>query len=115
MYNANTAERQRERQKGLPRQIFELDEVAEERSSQGDSVSPSSLVRFRVLEQQFLWAMMHESTNVVWTGVPHLATCWWTFPGRGGAICLTTEQTGLAVISAECCRFPPLSPPPPPR
>lgn len=39
MYNANTAERQRDRQKGLPRQVFELDEVAEERSSQGDSVS----------------------------------------------------------------------------
>uniref|UniRef100_A0A670KJP4 Dedicator of cytokinesis 6 n=1 Tax=Podarcis muralis TaxID=64176 RepID=A0A670KJP4_PODMU len=37
MYNAITAERQRERQKGLPRQVFELDEVAEERSSQGDS------------------------------------------------------------------------------
>ncbi|KAJ6657732.1 hypothetical protein lerEdw1_002233 [Lerista edwardsae] len=36
-YNANTAERQRDRQKGLPRQVFELDEVAEERSSQGDS------------------------------------------------------------------------------
>uniref|UniRef100_A0A670KHJ3 Dedicator of cytokinesis 6 n=1 Tax=Podarcis muralis TaxID=64176 RepID=A0A670KHJ3_PODMU len=32
MYNAITAERQRERQKGLPRQVFELDEVAEERS-----------------------------------------------------------------------------------
>ncbi|XP_053147840.1 dedicator of cytokinesis protein 6 isoform X4 [Hemicordylus capensis] len=36
MYNANTAERQRDRQKGLPKQVFELDEVAEERSSQGD-------------------------------------------------------------------------------
>ncbi|XP_060619527.2 dedicator of cytokinesis protein 6 isoform X1 [Anolis sagrei] len=37
MYNAITPEKQRERQKGLPRQVFELDEVAEERNSQGDA------------------------------------------------------------------------------
>ncbi|KAG8130061.1 hypothetical protein E2320_016756, partial [Naja naja] len=37
MYNAITAERQRERQKGLSRQVFELDEVVEERSNQGDT------------------------------------------------------------------------------
>ncbi|XP_044278226.1 dedicator of cytokinesis protein 6 [Varanus komodoensis] len=36
MYNGITAERQRDRQKGLSSQVFELDEVAEERSSQGD-------------------------------------------------------------------------------
>ncbi|XP_030401659.1 dedicator of cytokinesis protein 6 isoform X3 [Gopherus evgoodei] len=30
MYSPNTAERQRQRRKGLPRQVFELDEVAEE-------------------------------------------------------------------------------------
>uniref|UniRef100_A0A8D2LH06 Dedicator of cytokinesis 6 n=1 Tax=Varanus komodoensis TaxID=61221 RepID=A0A8D2LH06_VARKO len=39
MYNGITAERQRDRQKGLSSQVFELDEVAEERSSQGDLVS----------------------------------------------------------------------------
>ncbi|XP_072847710.2 dedicator of cytokinesis protein 6 isoform X6 [Pogona vitticeps] len=37
MYNPITTERQRERQKGQPRQVFELDEVAEERSNQADS------------------------------------------------------------------------------
>uniref|UniRef100_A0A670ZX73 Dedicator of cytokinesis 6 n=1 Tax=Pseudonaja textilis TaxID=8673 RepID=A0A670ZX73_PSETE len=37
MYNAITAERQRERQKGLSRQVFELDEVVEEKSNQGDT------------------------------------------------------------------------------
>ncbi|XP_062827498.1 dedicator of cytokinesis protein 6 isoform X1 [Anolis carolinensis] len=37
MYNAITTEKQRDRQKGLPRQVFELDEVAEERNSQGDA------------------------------------------------------------------------------
>ncbi|KAH0628616.1 hypothetical protein JD844_009975 [Phrynosoma platyrhinos] len=37
MYNAITTEKQRDRQKGLPRQVFELDDVAEDRSSQGDS------------------------------------------------------------------------------
>ncbi|KAJ7316681.1 hypothetical protein JRQ81_002843, partial [Phrynocephalus forsythii] len=36
-YNPVTAERQRDRQKGLARQIFELDEAAEERSNQAES------------------------------------------------------------------------------
>nr|XP_020647371.1 dedicator of cytokinesis protein 6 isoform X6 [Pogona vitticeps] len=37
MYNPITTERQRDRQKGQPRQVFELDEVAEERNNQADS------------------------------------------------------------------------------
>lgn len=39
MYNAMIAERQRERQKGLSKQVFELDEVVEERINQGGTVS----------------------------------------------------------------------------
>lgn len=39
MYNAMIAERQRERQKGLSKQVFELDEVVEERINQGGAVS----------------------------------------------------------------------------
>lgn len=43
MCGTHTAERQRDRQKELPRQEFELDEVAKECGSQGDPVSLAGL------------------------------------------------------------------------
>lgn len=39
-FNPNTLDKQKERQKGLPKQLFEADEVADSSSYQDDQVRP---------------------------------------------------------------------------
>lgn len=44
-FNPNTLDKQKERQKGLPKQVFEADEMPDNSSYQDDQVQNHSLVR----------------------------------------------------------------------
>lgn len=44
-FNPNTLDKQKERQKGLPKQVFEADEMPDSSSYQDDQVADLSLVK----------------------------------------------------------------------